>query len=209
MSAVWFTSDLHIGHESVATSRSCYGSTDLHDRILAEKWDAVVRPEDQVWVLGDVTLTGAETVAYGLNWISDRPGTKHLIAGNHDPCHPMHRDAHKWQPAYLQVFASVQAFARRKIAGKNVLLSHFPYTGDHTETDRHTEYRLRDRNLPPLHGHTHSPNRLSRGRPRGLGIPGVIPWDGPLQIHVGVDAWNMTPVNLTEIEHLIAGDTNE
>ena len=42
---------------------------------------------------------------------------------------------------------------------------------------------------------------------RGLGIPGVIPWDGPLQIHVGVDAWNMTPVNLTEIEHLIAGDT--
>ena len=88
-------------------------------------------------------------------------------------------------------------------------LSHFPYTGDHTETDRHTEYRLRDRNLPLLHGHTHSPNRLSRGRPRGLGIPGVIPWDGPLQIHVGVDAWNMTPVNLTEIEHLIAGDTNE
>jgi calcineurin-like phosphoesterase family protein len=116
------------------------------------------------------------------------PGTKHLIAGNHDPCHPMHRDAHKWQAAYLQVFASVQPFARRRIRNQDVLLSHFPYVKDRHEA-RYMQYRLRDEGAWLLHGHTHQSEQRREGR----------------EIHVGLDAWDLTPVSLDTIADLMRG----
>jgi len=167
-----------------------------HDRILATNWDAAIKPDDQVWVLGDLSLGGTEAVARALNWIHDRPGTKHLITGNHDACWPANRDAHRWQTAYLQVFASVQPFARRKINGQQVLLSHFPYSGDHTTEERHHQYRLHNFGLPILHGHTHSRRNCSFGRNH---------WGNPTpQIHVGVDAWNLSPVDSSTIANVIA-----
>ena len=54
----------------------------------------------------------------------------------------MQRGSHRWQRRYLEVFESVQAFARRKIGltvpvgvepTQTLLLSHFPYAADHTE----------------------------------------------------------------------------
>lgn len=174
---VWFTSDLHLGHRFVAGLR---GFTDPaeHDELIAEQWRAVIRKGDDVWVLGDLA---ASAPGHALNILATLPGRKHLIAGNHDRCHPMHRDSHNQQRAYLDVFASVQAFARRKIGGEEVLLSHFPYEQDRDEP-RHTQYRLRDEGAWLLHGHLHSDND-GAGR----------------EIHVGVDAWGMTPVDLDTI----------
>lgn len=202
MTAVWFTSDLHIGHEKVAVDRFLPSLIDgtaaikWHDAMLAYHWDVNVGRDDHVWLLGDLSAGGSEVTAYALNWVADRPGIKHLIAGNHDHVHPMHRDAHKWQPAYLKVFASVQPFARRRIAGRSVLLSHFPYVGDHTETDRHTQYRLRDEGEWLLHGHTHS-------------IAKWAGWRHSRQIHVGVDAWGMRPVRIDDVAALLNEDTSE
>lgn len=205
MSNVWFTSDLHIGHELVAVQRFQPSQIDgpaaiaWHDATLARVWDGSVGKDDQVWVLGDLSAGGPEATAYALNWIADRPGTKHLVPGNHCPVHPMYRDAHRWQSAYQQVFASVQPFARRKIAGRSVLLSHFPYAGggDHTTDERYTQYRLQDEGLVLLHGHTHSAEKVSWVGPAGF------PLASTLQIHVGVDAWEMRPVHLDEVAVLI------
>jgi len=187
MTGIWHTSDLHLRHRKVAELRG-FQSVDEHDALLAERWDRMVRPQDEVWVHGDVTgRRGDET--YALAWIAARPGIKHLIAGNHDPCHGMHLGAHKVLPVYLEVFASVQQTAVRKIAGQRVLLSHFPYAdehGDHTETLRYPEYRLPDTGRWLLHGHTHS-SVARRGR----------------QLHVGVDAHDMRPVPLKWIEEQI------
>ncbi|WP_306365383.1 metallophosphoesterase family protein [Nocardia sp. CC227C] len=190
MTGIWFTSDLHVGgHTKVAEIRG-FTSTDEHDTELARCWDAVIRPHDQVWVLGDVTgRRGTEPA--GLEWIANRPDTKHLIAGNHDPVHGMHTSAHKAMRAYLDVFATVMQTATRKIGGARVLLSHFPYAndpdGDHTEVLRHNEWRPNDVGGWLLHGHTHSPIR-QRGR----------------QLHVGVDAHDLAPVALAWVEERIA-----
>lgn len=197
--SVWFTSDLHIGHDAVAQMRMSAVVADAHDCMLADNWDRVVNPEDQIWVLGDLSGGGTEATAHALNWVADRPGVKHLIAGNHDPVHPMHRDSHRWQSAFSQVFASVQPFARRKIGAHRVLLSHFPYTGDRGE-DRCSQYRLRNEGMPLLHGHTHSPERTSFAAHTSIND---LLTRLALQIHVGVDAWRYYPVHIDTLARFL------
>ena len=212
MGQVFFTSDLHIGHRYVAGLRyeAFVGRGALeedfsprtvsdevvawHDNLLAQEWDKTVNPSgdrgDQVWVLGDISAGGSKSQMKALAWLMQRPGTKHLIIGNHDGVHPMHRDSHKWQRRYLGAFDSVQLAARRKMAGKYVLLSHFPYQGsefgDHTEEERFTQWRLPDMDLHLLHGHTHTADRRH-----------------DKEIHVGVDAWDFAPVPRETIEEMI------
>lgn len=180
--AVWFTSDLHFGHHRVSGIRG-FESPEDHDQHLIDQWRGRVRKDDQVWVLGDLSVSSPYRA---LGIIDSLPGTKHFIAGNHDSCHPMHRDSHKWQPRYLSHFESVQPFARRRIDGQEVLLSHFPYSKDRHEA-RYMQYRLRDEGLWLLHGHTHAADQRREGR----------------EIHVGVDAWDFAPVSLETIAELM------
>lgn len=184
--SVWFTSDLHFGHRFVAGLRG-FDDPDEHDRVLIMNWMKRVGPRDQVWVLGDLAVSSP---IRALEIVSHLPGVKHLITGNHDPCHPMHRSAHKWQARYMPTFASVQPFARRRINGLPVLLSHFPYSKDRFEV-RYVQWRLRDEGEWLLHGHTHEADQRLEGR----------------EIHVGVDAWDMAPVHISTIEKLMSSES--
>lgn len=188
MGVVHYTSDLHFGHRLVADLRG-FASTDEHDDLVGARWRRAVRPDDTVWVLGDLAVTGIRVrLADVLGRIADLPGTKHLILGNHDTAHPKHRDSHRHQRTYLEVFDSVQVMARRRIEGADVMLSHYPYFGDHSALDRDIQYRLRDAGRWLLHGHLHTTERVT----------------GPRQVHVGLDAWNLTPVPEFEIARLIS-----
>lgn len=175
--AVFVTSDTHFGHRFVAGIRG-FSSADEHDRELVKRWNATVKPNDQVWHLGDVTLRSFDAVA---DVLSELNGNIHLIAGNHDAVWPGHREAHKEQPQWLTRFASVQPFARRRIDGQEVLLCHFPYagSGDHTDEERYSQYRLPNQGRRLLHGHVHA-----AWKRRGT------------MVNVGVDAWDLTPVPL-------------
>jgi calcineurin-like phosphoesterase family protein len=179
--AVWFTSDLHLGHRLVANLRGFESAAD-HDAAIVNAWDRMVRKDDDVWVLGDLCASAPH---HALDLLASMQGRKHLVSGNHDRCHPMHRDAHNWQRRYLEVFASVQPFARRKVGGQDVLLSHFPYERDREEP-RYMQYRLRDHGGWLLHGHLHTEDR-------GVGR----------EIHVGVDAWGLAPVRLEDVTALM------
>lgn len=184
----FFTSDLHIGDRSVARYRG-FGDdgASYHDNTLARRWDRTVADDDEVWVLGDVS--GSRNRRAALDWISDRTGVKHLITGNNDGAHPMFADAPAALPLYLEVFASVASAGRQEwiLPGDvpaEVLLSHFPFSGEGGRMeDRFTQWRLRDLGVPVIHGHVHTTDRVTRSDPRGT-----------LQIHIGVDAWNLMPV---------------
>lgn len=186
MSDVFFTADTHFGHRAMTERqwRPQYPTVAAMDEDLIERWNAVVDHQDTVWHLGDFSLGNwmhAAPIVFRLN------GTKHLIAGNHDRCWPALRDSHKWQRAYIDAgFASVQAFARRRILGQSVMLSHFPFEGDHLEVDRFSEYRLPDTGGWIIHGHVHNAWKV-KGR----------------QINVGVDVNNFTPVRLDAIEDIM------
>ena len=67
-----------------------------------------------------------------------------------------------------------------------MLLSHFPYVGDSGPDERYTQYRLPCEGLPIIHGHTHSRSRFSTATYGPAEIP--VP-----QVHVGLDAWDLTP----------------
>ncbi len=195
---IWFTSDTHFLHGMVAGLRG-FASSEEHDEEIIGQWNRLVRPDDLVWHLGDVGL-GNETRV--LEQAARLNGRKQLITGNHDACWPGHRDSRKHQRKWLEVFESVQQFAKIRLDGETVLLSHFPYEGDHTDEDRASQFRLRDEGMWLLHGHTHMKNKQPQHMhffwSASLDETGQLTGD-PLprgrEIHVGLDAWDLSPVS--------------
>lgn len=192
---VFFTSDLHLNHEKLAELRG-FDSIAEHDDAIVEGIFPLTK-HDQLWVLGDLSSgsNGGETRA--LQILADlKEKTRaefHLIAGNHDSCHPINVDSHRKQKKFLEVFDSVQLGATRKIAGRRVRLSHFPYSRDHTDTPRHPQWRLPDVGNWLLHGHTHQADRVTV-------VSDPIPHG---EICVGLEAWDMAPVALEVIADII------
>ena len=183
MAEIYYTADLHLEDKTVAGHRG-YPSAAAHDERVVHTLAATLRKGDILWNLGDTNRGGnaaRQTAAIAtLAALRDTIGFHHhLIPGNHCGCHPMHRDAHNWQGRYLAAFDSVQAFARHRIAGHDVMLSHFPYTGDHTTPDRHTQYRLRDEGRALIHGHTHQQAPQVPTRPREVCVS-LEAWHGQL-----------------------------
>lgn len=190
---VYYTSDLHISHRLVSGLRgfSKMGpyvptdggetfdvlvnvpNTEAHDAHLAAVWDRTVNEDDQVYVLGDISINGGQ---HALDWIEARPGSKHLITGNHDPVGPHDRRAPRLMKHWMNYFDSIQSMARRKLDGRNFMLSHYPYwsygDGPERPTARNEQYRVPELGLPLLHGHTHGQER-----------------DHGNMLHVGWDAW--------------------
>lgn len=174
MSKVYYTSDWHLGHEFVARLRG-FDNTADHDAAVIDALRSTVTKRDILINLGDLAIANFD---YPISVARDLPCTVDLVAGNHDPVHPLHRNAHRKQRAFLAGFDSVQPYMRRKIAGRQVLINHLPYGGDHTQyEDRHTQYRMPDEGLPLICGHVHEAWR-THGH----------------QLNVGVDQWDLTPV---------------
>lgn len=180
VSTVHFTADLHLGHRRVSEIRG-FATIEQHDEAIAAAWRAKVAEADLVYVLGDICLGN---LAAAIEQIAGLPGHKILVAGNHDACHPMHSKAIRSLPRYEPAFDAIVTSATKRIAGHHVLLSHFPYSADHTPEVRYSQWRLPDRGAWLLHGHTHSTARRT----------------GPREVHVGLDAWGLAPVP----EHVIA-----
>ncbi|ACK86389.1 metallophosphoesterase [Methylorubrum extorquens] len=86
MPRTFFTADTHFGHAGILGPRMAnprpFASIREHDETLVALWNAVVRPSDEVWHLGDFAYGCSEkhaaTIFASLN------GRKRLVRGNHD-----------------------------------------------------------------------------------------------------------------------------
>lgn len=116
---IWFTSDTHFGHKNIL--KFCpgtrLGSTpEEHDQLLINKWNHLVAPTDEVYILGDVFFCGLEEsarIAQQLN------GIKHVVLGNHDK-------VIEKSPSLQKMFASVQHYKELVIDDIHMILFHYP-----------------------------------------------------------------------------------
>lgn len=91
MGNVFVCADLHFNHKNIiAYENRPFSSVEEMNEKLIENWNAVVSPDDHVFVLGDVGFAGNTKLSA---WIKRLNGHKFLIPGNHDKG----RSAEKWR----------------------------------------------------------------------------------------------------------------
>ena len=79
---IWLASDPHLGHnKDFMFGPRGFESIEEHNKAIVENWNSVVYPDDEVYVLGDLTLGDVEE---GMRLIAKLNGHLHIIRGNHD-----------------------------------------------------------------------------------------------------------------------------
>ena len=182
----YITSDTHFSHARISElAARPFGSVAEMDAELIRRWNDTVAPADVVLHLGDVVLG---SIADSLPLTAQLNGRKFLVPGNHDrvsPATQSRRAIARFTPLYEQagwiILPEIIEGTRR---GTRLLASHYPYSGDTQDSDRHSSHRPVDRGIPLLHGHTHDRE------------------NGPVghQFHVGVDAFGYAPIPFTLID---------
>lgn len=79
---IWFTSDLHFGHDRqfLFAPRGFTNIRAMNEEVL-KNFNMCVQPEDEVYILGDLTLGNLEE---GAEYLRQLNGHIHVIRGNHD-----------------------------------------------------------------------------------------------------------------------------
>lgn len=218
---IYFTSDLHFCHPFVAALRG-YGKTDedpitlhdkvsngelsfaelkelvnwrMHDEDLINNFNEILKPEDELYILGDLSTGGRVSAREAIAMVSRLKvprKRRHLILGNHDPLIPSHGGGKELKDL-LDQFNSVSRNEVIVIDGRNVVLSHFQFrnhfdgsvSGElstNANVEEFSNYAVvDDGHLLLLHGHTHAKDPFE--------------FDNPREMNVGVDAWGMKPVS--------------
>ena len=182
MKTFW-TSDQHIGHLNIV--RYCARPfADVHEmrEVIIARYNEMVGPDDLVYHLGDVAMDEK----YVAPFVTRLNGRKILISGNHDKCHPCHKNHERMRRKYLTYgFEDVLTHTFYEPLG--VAMCHLPYAGDHKD-DRFPEHRPKNEGKPLLCGHIHEKWREH----------------GPM-LNVGVDANDFRPVTEDQVRQFVAG----
>ena len=180
---VFFTSDLHIGHENaIKFDDRPFNSVEEMDEELISRWNKKVDPGDLVYVLGDLiwkTRNGAAAdILHSLN------GQKILIKGNHDRF--LHNAKAKKELAGIKDYDDITVKLKDGTTRRCILSHYFmPFYNGHFYGAIH------------LHGHSHvtaeakSEIEIARELNR-LGFTNEI-------YNVGCMYYNYEPVTLDEI----------
>lgn len=183
---IYFSSDYHFGHDKDfiwGGPRNCTSVEDNSEKIIS-KHNAIVKDEDDVYVLGDLMLGDYE---YGLDKIKQLKGKIHIILGNH--CTQNRIALYQTLPNVVEIVYSTLI----KIGKQHYYLSHYPsFTANYDDKPYHSH-------IINLYGHTHQKNKF-------FTIEGE---ENPFMYNVGVDAHDCAPVSIEEISKDIHEKVNE
>lgn len=145
---IWFTSDLHFGHDKPFIYEP-RGFKNVHDMnaAIVSNWNAIVQPDDDVYVLGDLMLNDNEA---GLKLIHQLKGNIHIILGNHDT------DSRVELYSSCYNVCSIEYATVLKYNGYRFYLSHYPTIATNYDQDKPLK-----RQTINLCGHTHAVDALS------------------------------------------------
>jgi calcineurin-like phosphoesterase family protein len=125
---------------------------------MIEEWNAVVKPADQTYILGDVCFASWEKAVSILKRLN---GKKILVAGNHDK--KLLKSAE-----FRAQFESIHDYLDINVNGTKVVMFHYPI---------HYEWDGAHRGSVHLHGHLHggtSGLEPYRARDVGMDATGMI-----------------------------------
>jgi calcineurin-like phosphoesterase family protein len=191
---LWLISDLHLFHANLLRGgkigiRPFDTLAEMHETIV-ERWNSVVKPNDKVYMLGDLTL---ERPAKAMDLLLEQVrrfeifmnrlhGKKRLVLGNHDHF-PVH---------FYGAIGFEKVLGSREMAG--LVFTHYPVyaaaLGD--------EYRYKGN----VHGHVHANSVMDNYVDR-FGIDQCVP--DTRYVNVCVEAVNYTPISLEECVQRVGG----
>ena len=115
MPNIFFTSDLHFGHQNVIRFENRpLSSVEEMNNTLIENWNAKVNKKDLVYVLGDVSWYKDQETS---DILQNLKGRKILIKGNHDRVNGQVRNHFENITSYDEIVLNVN---------KHIVLCHFP-----------------------------------------------------------------------------------
>lgn len=170
---IYITSDLHFAHDKpFLYEPRGFSSPEEHCETIIENWNSIIKPEDEVYILGDLVLTNTES---GVEYLKKLSGKKYFIIGNHEN---QRRIELYCKEAGLICCGYSTLLKYRKY---HFYLSHFPALTSNYDVDK----PLKTRTIC-LCGHTHTKDKF---QDMNLGII----------YHVELDAHNNFPVSLDNI----------
>lgn len=180
---IFFTSDLHFGHENVIRfDNRPFNAVEEMDEEMIKRWNAKVSKGDIVYVLGDFIWKAATNEAVSI--IRRLNGQIILIKGNHDRF--LHNAAAKKALAGIKDYDDI-CVTLEDGTTRRCILSHYfiPFYNGHRYQAIH------------LHGHSH----FTEESAEEVRITTELNEKGyDLKIYnVGCMYWNYTPVTLDEI----------
>lgn len=146
----------------------------MNDTIIANH-NNIVKPEDDVYLLGDLLLGGPDNIEKGLEMIRSLNGRIHLVRGNHDT--DKRWEAYAGLPNVVEQQNAIYLNYRKY----HFYMSHYASITSNFDYDKPLKARLLN-----LCGHSHTLN----------------PWQDinlGLIYHVEIDAHNCYPINLDYI----------
>jgi calcineurin-like phosphoesterase family protein len=179
MSNRFVISDTHFGHTNSWEKFKLpngdplrpFTSTEEMDETMVERWNAVVRPQDTVYHLGDVVINKKS-----LHHVKRLNGKKRLVRGNHD----IFKDAEYREVGFESLYG-VRVFVDKFI------LSHIPLHPD-SVTER---FRVN------VHGHLHA-NEVMGWWQHGYAEDVEVP--DPRYLCVSVENTDYRPLSFDEVE---------
>lgn len=82
---IWFTADLHLNsYETIDYFNRPFKSLEHMNRILINNWNARVKPNDEVYHIGDFCIKNKENPHKAIYWEDKLNGKIIHILGNHD-----------------------------------------------------------------------------------------------------------------------------
>jgi calcineurin-like phosphoesterase family protein len=171
MCAIWFTADWHFGHdrEFIYKARGFDSVEEMNEAIIS-RHNSVVSADDDVYVLGDLTLGDH---AAGAECIKRMNGRLHIVLGNH--CTSAREAMYRELPNVVEVKEAI----RLKVGKYHFFLTHFPCMTGNLEKESLTQTTCN------LFGHTHQRTNFYN--------------DIPFMYHVGVDSHECAPVLLDDV----------
>lgn len=132
----FYIADTHFGHNTVINfDKRPFGDIEEMEHVMVMLWNAVVKPGDRVYILGDFCWNTKNEWVRLLKLLN---GQKFLINGNHDLL--------SYPEEVRKYFAGIYDYKKINDNGRKVIMSHFPIP---------TYEKSNDPNYFMLHGHVH------------------------------------------------------